>query len=106
MGCREVLWNPFPVDNETVNWSGECSQGFAEGRGETTWYLNDEVNVIDSGLRQGGKSEGFTVIRYPDGSRDEGSFVDNLLHGVWTYFDENGREPSTITFDNGRRVGG
>ena len=40
------------------------------------------------------------------GSRSKGSYVDGERHGVWTYFDENGREPGTITFDNGRRVGG
>ena len=41
-----------------------------------------------------------------EGSRSEGSYVDGERHGVWTYFDENGREPGTITFNNGRRVGG
>ena len=103
-GC--YLWNPFPVDNETVSWSGECSGGFAQGRGETTWYQNDEVSETDVGLRQGGLSEGFWVISDPDGSRSEGSFVDGLRHGVWTYFDEDGGELGTITWDNGRRVGG
>ena len=74
--------------------------------GETTWYQNDEVSETDVGLRQGGLSEGFWVISDPDGSRSEGSFVDGLRHGVWTYFDENGRELGTITWDNVRRVGG
>ena len=103
-GC--YLWNPFPADDETVMWSGECSEGFAHGRGETTWYQNDEVSETDVGLRQGGLSEGFWVISDPDGSRSEGSFVDGLRHGVWTYFDEDGGELGTITWDNGRRVGG
>ena len=26
-GC--YLWNPFPQDDETVSWSGDCSEGFA-----------------------------------------------------------------------------
>ena len=100
------MWNPFPADDETVTWSGECSAGFAHGRGETTWYQNDEVSETDGGLRQGGLSEGFWVISDPDGSRSEGSFVDGLRHGVWTYSDEDGGELGTITWDNGRRVGG
>ena len=38
-GC--YLWNPNPADGSTVNWSGECLEGFAEGGGEATWHWND-----------------------------------------------------------------
>ena len=103
-GC--YLWNPFPQDDETVTWSGGCSEGYAQGSGETTWYQSDQVSETDVGLRQQGRSEGFWVITDPDGSRSEGSFVDGLRHGVWTYFDANGRELRTVTWRNGRRVGG
>ena len=107
-GC--YLWNPFPQDDESVRWSGECSEGLAHGRGETIWYQNDVVSETDVGPGQGGRSEGFWVLSDPDGSRSEGSFVDGLRHGIWTYFDENGRELvyslGTTTWDNGRRVGG
>ena len=103
-GC--YLWNPFPQDDETVTWSGGCSERYAQGSGETTWYQSDQVSEIDVGLRQEGRSEGFWVITDPDGIRSEGSFVDGLRHGVWTYFDANGRELRTVTWRNGRRVGG
>ncbi len=103
-GC--YLWNPFPQDDEIVTWSGGCSEGYAQGSGETTWYQSDQVSEIDVGLRQKGRSEGFWVITDPDGSRSEGSFADGLRHGVWTYFDANGRELRTVTWRNGRRVGG
>ena len=103
-GC--YLWNPFPVDNETVSWSGECSGGFAQGRGEETWYQNGEVSFTVSGVNQGGKPEGFSVISDSDGSRSEGPYLDGEQHGVWTYFDENGRELGTITYEHGRRAGG
>ena len=103
-GC--YLWNPFPQDDETVAWSGECSEGLAQGRGETTWYENDVVSETDIGPRLGGKSEGFWIISYPDGTRSEGTFADGQSHGIWTYFDENGSELGTQRFENGRRVGG
>ena len=99
-GC--YLWNPNPGDDETVRWSGECSEGFAEGRGEVTW----SSNAIEAGLFQGGQREGFHVISRPTGRRDEGPYVDGEQHGVWTYFDENGRELGTITYEHGRRAGG
>ena len=102
----EQLRNPFPQDDQTVTWSGGCSEGYAQGSGETTWYQSDQVSEIDVGLRQKGRSEGFWVITDPDGSRSEGPFLDGLRHGVWTYFDTNGLELRTATWDNGRRVGG
>ena len=33
-GC--FLWNPEPRDGVSVIWSGECSEGFAEGRGDAS----------------------------------------------------------------------
>ena len=95
-GC--YLWNPFPVDNETVRWSGQCSEGFALGSGEVTWYENGEVSQTVAGLKRRGESEGFTVIRDADGSRSEGTFLDDSQHGVWTYFDQDGQEMFTIGY--------
>ena len=95
-GC--FLWNPYPQDDETVRWSGECADGYANGRGETTWYQNNEVSETDIGHRQGGRSEGFWVIRDPDGSRSEGNFVDGVRHGVWTHYDQDGQEMFTIGY--------
>jgi hypothetical protein len=124
---RCYLWNPFPQDDETVEWSGECSAGIAHGRGETTWYENNVVQETNIGPRQAGKSEGFWVISSPDGSRSEGSYVDGQrdgtwtvhfdngvravgpyvqgqLHGTWTYSDDDGEWQ--IRYENGRRIGG
>ena len=95
-GC--YLWNPFPVDDESVGWSGQCSEGLAHGSGDVTWYENGEVSQTVSGLKRRGKSEGITVIRDADGSRSEGAFVDDSPHGVWTYFDQDGQEMFTISY--------
>ncbi|MDE0127436.1 MAG: hypothetical protein OXN97_22950 [Bryobacterales bacterium] len=129
LGC--YLWNPYPQDDETVEWSGECSEGLAQGRGETTWYENDVVSETDIGPRLGGKSEGFWIISYPDGARSEGSFVGGKRHGVWSFFwvdgdvrrevgpfvngerhgtwtayDASGTAVGTTRFESGRRVSG
>ena len=80
-GC--YLWNPAPQDNETVTWSGGCSNGLAQGDGRVTWYENDELSQIVEG-------------RLQDGRR----------HGTWTEYDESGNELGTIRYENGRRVGG
>ena len=103
-GC--YLWNPFPQDDETVAWSGECSEGLAHGQGETTWYQNAVVSETDVDPRGGGKPEGLWVIRDPDGSRSEGPYVNGERHGTWTYFDENDDELRKIRYENARPVGG
>ena len=81
--------------------SGGCSDGFAHGRGETTWYRNHEVSETDVGLRLGGKREGVSVISSPDGSRREGRYVNSERHGTWTFFDENGIELGMSRYENG-----
>ena len=53
-GC--YLWNPFPQDNETVTWSGVCSNGLAQGNGRVTWFENDEVSEINETRLQDGRS--------------------------------------------------
>ena len=127
-GC--YLWNPGPRDGFRASWSGECSQGLAEGRGEVAWSWNDGSST-ETGLLQGGKREGFRVIiweqgdvrreegpyvngarhgtwtvYFEEGGRGEGPFVNDELHGTWTYYDENGNETRRQRFENGRRVSG
>ena len=86
-GC--YLWNPQPRDGFSANWSGECSQGFAEGRGEVMWSWNDG-NSTDAGLLRGGRREGFHVINWSNGERSEGSYVNDERQGTWTFVWANG----------------
>ena len=129
-GC--YLWNPQPRDGFSANWSGECSQGFAEGRGEVMWSWNDG-NSTDAGLLRGGRREGFHVINWSNGERSEGSYVnderqgtwtffhqgrdDNVVrevgpfvsgerHGAWTGYDASGNVVGTLRYENGEVVGG
>ena len=130
-GC--YLWNPGPREGFSANWSGECSEGFAEGRGELRWRWNDGSST-ETGLFQGGMREGFHVLTWDDGARSEGPYVngerhgtwtifraeagdDNVVrevgpyvngeaHGTWTGYDASGNVVGTIRFENGRQVGG
>ena len=86
-GC--YLWNPGPREGFSANWSGECVQGFAEGRGEVTWRWNDG-SATDSGLLRGGRREGFHVIDWSNGERYEGSYVNDKRQGTWTFIWEDG----------------
>ena len=111
-GC--YLWNPGPREGFSANWSGGCSQGFAEGRGEITWEWNDG-SAIDSGLLRGGRREGFHVIDWSDGERYEGSYVNDERQGTWTFIwadgtrdvgpmvDDERHGAWTVTFDGGSR---
>ena len=55
---RCYVWNPFPREDMTVSWSGECSNGLAQGNGRATWYQNREVFSTDQGCIVNGKGHG------------------------------------------------
>lgn len=83
-GC--YLWNPSPKDNETVTWTGECSNGLAQGIGRTVWYQNHEVSqTVGTSLRDG-RNDGWTVVRDfgGDAGEREGCIVNGEGHGRWT----------------------
>jgi hypothetical protein len=103
-GCK--VWDPAPLRNETVAWSGECQNGVARGRGvlqrfqdgkpiqrvEEEFYANGdhyEGETID------GKPTGHGIYTYANGNRYEGEFRD----GKW-----NGR--GIATFADGSRYEG
>ena len=105
---RCYLWNPGPRESAAVNWSGECSGGLADGRGEETWHWNDG-SVTGTGMFQDVRREGFHVIiwgRAGDDNvvREEGSFVNDEPNGTWTGYDASGNVVGMIRF--GRRVSG
>ena len=125
------LWNEAPQDNVTVTWNGDCSDGFAQGRGEETWYQNGALSQTNVGSYRAGQSDGFWVIRTSDGSQSEGPYVNGERdgtwtiywaegdvgrevgpyvngerHGTWTGYDQSGNRLGTIRYENGQRVGG
>ncbi len=80
------VWNPNLQKNETMTWSGECSGGFAQGKGTLIRkYSSGNYEKIEesTGHFQKGKKHGHWVIRYADGKVEEGPFMDDKKHGHW-----------------------
>ena len=100
-GCH--VWNPNPQPDEIVTWTGECSGGLAQGTGTTTWFHGggEEVNT---GRRQDGKPDGYTIIRSSAGDVLEGLYVNGERHGDWTIRWTDG-ETSVYRYENGELVG-
>jgi len=62
-GC--VVWNPYPVEEEKVTWSGACANGKAQGRGTEVWrYVEDGEwkEVRYEGDYKNGKKDGHGVL--------------------------------------------
>jgi len=89
-GC--YLWNPVPQDDETVTWTGECSNGLAQGIGRTTWYEDHEVSSMWESRRVDGKGNGWAVGRGRDD--DGGSWLREacFVNDEWRNSGPNGYE--------------
>jgi hypothetical protein len=55
-GCQ--VWNPSPQLEETVSWSGGCSNGRAEGPGTVEWLKGGVAIETDSGAWHDGRQAG------------------------------------------------
>lgn len=93
-GC--YLWNPFPQDDETVTWDGECSNGLAQGTGRTTWYEQHEVAEMWEGRREDGKGDGWAVGR---------GFGDNAFLTEACYVNDERRDGGIDGFERTLRSG-
>jgi hypothetical protein len=76
------VWNPRPVPNEAVTWSGECRDGLASGQGVLRWTVDGRLDAIFEGTYANGRRNGPGVLTTADGRRIEGQwFNDELLTG-------------------------
>jgi hypothetical protein len=74
------IWNPEPQPDESVTWSGSCTDGFASGKGVLKWTENGKPDMEFDGEYANGKRNGMGVIITPDGNRTGGEWInDNLL---------------------------
>jgi hypothetical protein len=55
-GCK--VWNPHPVGGETVDWSGSCVDGLAQGPGSLQWMRDGRVMEKDDGEWNQGRQTG------------------------------------------------
>jgi MORN repeat len=77
-GCK--VWNPHPQPNETVNWSGGCVNGLAQGSGNLQWLRNDKPYEKDEGEWNEGRQSGRGTQDWSSG-RYDGDLLDGEPHG-------------------------
>jgi len=77
-GCK--VWNPHPSPGETVNWSGTCKDGFAEGKGFLNWLRGGKPYERDEGAWHSGRQSGEGSQTWP-GGHYSGQLADGLPHG-------------------------
>ena len=82
-GC--YVWNGNLMTDETVTWTGGCSEGRAQGEGTLKWVWEDGEKTSEStgSLTDGKRHHGQWVIRDADGDVGEGPYVDGKMHGQW-----------------------
>ena len=82
-GCKVV--NPQPLPNETIEFIGNCSNGFANGKGVLTWYQDGMFKSRSEGIYINGVRKGFGYTEYQNSDKYIGDFKDNKQNGQGTY---------------------
>ncbi|MXW91179.1 MAG: hypothetical protein F4114_09000 [Rhodospirillaceae bacterium] len=100
-GCR--LWDDYLYLDQTVTWSGSCSNGIAVGPGKTVW-TKDGRSHEGKGSLVLGKRHGRWAVRFSDGTFGEGSYVDDKAQGRWVWRYTNGTV-SEGPYRDGKRHG-
>ena len=77
-GCQ--VWDPNPQLEESVSWSGGCSNGHADGMGRVKWFKDNKLIETDEGKWHDGRQVGTGVQNWPIG-RYQGELADGLPNG-------------------------
>jgi hypothetical protein len=86
-----VVWNSFPVDTESVTWSGGVLDGKAHGKGTVQWFTNGTPTTSYVGEMKHGLADGHGRAKSPfeeyEGEWSRGLFVST--NGTIKYPDGN-----------------
>ena len=87
-GCK--TFNPSPVPEHSVKFTGTCVEGFLQGHGIVIWYENDKQTGKSEGFYIKGKLVGQGVRTFADGDKYVGEFKDGKYGGQGAYTHANG----------------
>ncbi len=97
-GCKVA--NPHPKPGESVEWSGQCLEGYADGQGTLQWFVNGSPGTRYEGTLHGGLIAGHGKLTMPDGASYDGSWLAGKpdgrgIHasGQHAIVNRNGRRP-------------
>jgi hypothetical protein len=82
-GCKVA--NPFPQAGETITWSGDCKNGYANGQGVLQWFVNGKPDDRYEGTLSMGWAEGRGVLHKGDGGKYDGEWQHSLQQGMGRY---------------------
>ncbi|WP_448207012.1 hypothetical protein [Azospirillum sp. sgz302134] len=114
--CR--VWDQYPDSRKTVQWSGGCRNGWADGPGLLVWFYDGRYDGQVEGTFVEGRLEGPARVVWRDGRRLDGTFRHGRASGQGTYVWPDGRTYQgewqddhrtgfgTLTFPNGNRYVG
>ena len=84
-----VVWDPLPVPDETIGWSGGCKDGKASGPGVLAISRSGKLVERNEGEFIDGKHTGHGV-RVNATGRYVGDFKDGLFDGIGVYVTSDG----------------
>ena len=77
-----LLFNADAHPGDTVNWTGDCVDGYASGLGTATFAHDGKTQSFSAVFARGMVPDGGVVTRWGDGWRYEGETVDGRFHGA------------------------
>jgi hypothetical protein len=77
-GCK--VWDPHPLADETVSWSGGCVNGLAQGTGSLQWLRGGKAFETDDGEWNMGRQSGRGTQDWNSG-RYQGELLNGEPHG-------------------------
>jgi len=82
------------IDKKKNPYTGEYVENYDNGN------IKSKINLLK------GKIEGYCAFYFPNGKiREEGSYKENLKHGIWTRYDEKGNKWYQVTYTYNKRTG-
>ncbi len=93
--CHVWDSNLETLGTATFQGRSRCRQGKLSGTGSLTWEWSEKGELkrqTVTGRLLKGKLEGEVVIGWPDGTREEGRFVDGKQQGIWVVTKAPGTE--------------